>query len=116
MEIAGKEYFIDLLLFHRKLNCLVAVELKVGEFIPEYAGKMQFYLSALDDKVKLDKENPSIGLIICKEKNRTIVEYAIRDSQRPIGISTYNITPKLPKNISKYLPSEDEIARRVDNV
>ena len=77
LEVGDKEYFIDLLLYHRKLKCLVAIELKIGEFIPEYIGKMQFYLAALDDLVKEESENPSIGIIICKSKDRTIVEYTL---------------------------------------
>lgn len=114
IEVDGVEFFIDLLLFHRKLKSLVAVELKIGEFKPEYAGKMQFYLSALDDTVKLEDENPSIGLIICKSKHRTIVEYALRDSNKPMGVSTYRIIAKLPDELSLYLPSQDEIARSIE--
>ncbi|MBO7411674.1 MAG: DUF1016 family protein, partial [Ottowia sp.] len=79
LEVDGKEYFLDLLLFHRKLRALVAVELKIGEFEPEFVGKMQFYLAALDAQVRQEDENPSIGIILCKEKRRTIVEYALRD-------------------------------------
>ncbi|HLC71664.1 MAG TPA: PDDEXK nuclease domain-containing protein [Candidatus Nanoarchaeia archaeon] len=113
VEVDGEEYFIDLVLYHRKLRCLMAIELKIGKFKPEYAGKMQFYLSALDDTVRLEDENPSIGIIISKEKSRTTVEYALRDVKKPIGISTYKITPKLPKNLLKYLPSAEDITRRL---
>ena len=113
LEVDDEEYSIDLLLYHRKLRSLIAVELKVGKFRPEYAGKMQFYLSALDDKVRLDGENPSIGIIICKEKSRTTVEYALRDSRKPIGVATYRITPSLPKELIKYLPSKVEIGKRL---
>ena len=113
VEVDGEEYFIDLVLYHRKLRCLMAIELKIGKFKPEYAGKMQFYLSALDDTVRLEDENPSIGIIISKEKSRTTVEYALRDVKKPIGISTYKITPKLPKNLLKYLPSPEDITRRL---
>ena len=77
LEVGGKEFFIDLLLFHRRLRCLIAIELKVGEFLPEFVGKMQFYLTALDRQVRQEDENPSIGIILCKEKNRTVVEYAL---------------------------------------
>ena len=87
LEVAGREYFIDLLLFHRRLRCLVAIELKIGEFQPEFAGKMQFYLTALDRGVREESENPSIGIILCKEKNRTIVEYALHDARKPIGVA-----------------------------
>ena len=97
LEVDDKEYFIDLLLFHRRLKCLVAVELKVGEFEPEFVGKMQFYLAALDDRAREEGENPSIGIILCKEKRRTIVEYALRDARRPIGVATYRIVRRLPQ-------------------
>jgi predicted nuclease of restriction endonuclease-like (RecB) superfamily len=81
LSIDDKEYFIDLLLYHRELRCLVAIELKIGEFQPEYKGNMEFYLSLLNDKVKLPHENDAIGIIICKEKNRTIVEYSLKQAQ-----------------------------------
>jgi predicted nuclease of restriction endonuclease-like (RecB) superfamily len=116
IEINGKEYFIDILLYHRYLKCLVAIELKVNEFKPEYVGKMQFYLSVLDDKVRLPDENPSIGIIICKEKDRTIVEYALRDTSKPIGVATYKITSKLPKNLRKHLPSPEQIQKLIEKI
>jgi len=116
IEINGKEYFIDILLYHRHLKCLVAIELKVSEFKPEYVGKMQFYLSALDDKVRLPDENPSVGIIICKEKDRTIVEYALRDTSKPIGVATYKITSKLPKNLRKQLPSPEQIQKLIEKI
>jgi len=111
IEIEDKEYFIDLLLFHRKLKCLIAIELKISEFEPEFAGKMQFYLAILNDKVKLEDENPSIGIIICKTKSKTIVEYALKNSNQPIGISTYTITKELNEDLKKYLPSPQEIEK-----
>lgn len=111
LEIDGEEYFIDLLLYHRRLKCLVAVELKIGKFIPEYVGKMQFYLSALDTLVKERTENPSIGIILCKEKNRTIVEYALKDSKNPIAVANYRITSTLPKELRNELPSPTQIQR-----
>jgi predicted nuclease of restriction endonuclease-like (RecB) superfamily len=83
LEVDDEDYYIDLLLFHRRLRCLIAIELKVGGFKPEYAGKMQFYLTALDETMKLDDENPSIGIIICKSKKRTIVEYALKRANAP---------------------------------
>ena len=111
IEIEGNEFFIDILLYHRHLKCLVAIELKVGKFIPEYAGKMQFYLAALDDLVKIRGENPSIGIILCQDKNRTIVEYTLRDTRRPIGVATYRSTKKLPKGLEKELPSPEQISK-----
>jgi len=109
LEIDEEEYFIDLLLYHRRLKSLIAIELKVGKFRPEFAGKMSFYLSILNDTIKLADENPSIGIIICKEKSRTIVEYALKDSTQPIGIATYKTTKELPNNLQEYLPTTLEI-------
>lgn len=111
IEIEGNEFFIDILLYHRHLKCLVAIELKVGKFIPEYAGKMQFYLAALDDLVRIRGENLSIGIILCQDKNRTIVEYTLRDTRRPIGIATYKLTKRLPKKLEKELPSPEQISK-----
>ena len=113
VEVADKEYFIDLLLYHRQLQCLVAVELKIGEFLPEYKGKMEFYLSVLNDKVKLLNENDAIGIIICKEKNRTIVEYSLKTSALPIGVATYTTTPVLPENYQNLLPNSEEIGEKL---
>jgi len=109
LEIDGEEYFIDLLLYHRRLKCLVAIELKIGKFIPEYVGKMQFYLAALDAKIKEKSEHPSIGIILCKEKKRTIVEYALKESNKPIAVASYRITSTLPKELRKELPSPEQI-------
>lgn len=114
IELDGEEYFIDLLLYHRKLQCMVAVELKIGKFLPEYKGKMEFYLNILNDKVRLAHENPSIGIIICKSKSRTIVEYALKDSNKPIGIATYSLTSELPDSYQDLLPDGEEIARKIN--
>jgi len=113
IEVDDEQYHVDLLLFHRVLRSLIAIELKIGKFIPEYAGKMQFYLSVLDDKVKLPDENPSIGIVICKEKNRTIVEYALKDVNKPIGVATYKIRKTLPAELKKYLPAPKEIEEKL---
>jgi len=110
LEVDGDEYFIDLLLFHRRLKALVAIELKIGKFMPEHVGKMQFYLAALDRQVRMDDENSSIGIILCKEKNRTVVEYALHDANKPIGVATYQITKSLPEELKGQLPSPEEIA------
>ena len=116
LQAGGKEYFIDLLLYHRELRALVAVELKIGEFLPEYKGKMEFYLSVLNDKIKLPHENDAIGIIICKEKNRTIVEYSLKTSSMPIGISTYTTTPKLPKDYKLLLPDSKTIREKINSL
>lgn len=114
VEVSGREYFIDLLLFHRRLRALVAVELKIGEFQPEHIGKMQFYLAVLDDVARLDGENPSIGILICKSKDRTIVEYALRESSKPIGVATYRIFSAVPEELTNDLPTPDAFARLLD--
>ncbi|MEW6086760.1 MAG: PDDEXK nuclease domain-containing protein [bacterium] len=114
LEIDGEEFFIDILLYHRRLKCLVAV--KVGKFIPEYVGKMQFYLAALDNTVKEKDENPSIGIIMCKEKKRTIVEYALKESKKPIGVAAYKITAKLPRELKGELPAPEEMQKLLADI
>lgn len=116
LEVDDEEYFIDILLYHRRLKSLIAIELKIGKFKPEYAGKMNFYLSVLNDTVKLPDENPSIGIIICKEKKRTTVEYALKESNQPIGISTYKLTESLPNDLKGLLPTPAEISQRLVNL
>ncbi len=113
MEVGGKQFKIDLLLFHRRLRSLVAIDLKIGEFEPEYKGKMEFYLTALNEKVKLPDENDAIGIIICKSKNETIVEYALKNTAYPIGVATYTLTKTLPTAYAGLLPSETEIIERL---
>ncbi|SFL66458.1 Predicted nuclease of restriction endonuclease-like (RecB) superfamily, DUF1016 family [Desulfomicrobium norvegicum] len=116
LEVGGDEFFIDLLLFHRRLKALVAIELKIGKFIPEFVGKMQFYLAALDNHVRHEDENPSIGIILCRDKNRTVVEYALRDSRKPIGVATYETTRSVPSALKGHLPSPEEIGVLLDDV
>jgi predicted nuclease of restriction endonuclease-like (RecB) superfamily len=116
LEIEGNEYFVDILLYHRKLRCLVAIELKVGEFKPEFVGKMQFYLAALDAGVKAEHENPSIGIIVCKEKKRVIVEYALKECGKPIAVAQYKITAKLSTAMKKELPSPQQIQMLLEDV
>ncbi len=108
---ADMEYFIDLLFFHRELRCLIAIDIKRGKFIPEYAGKMNFYLGILNKYIKLKDENPSIGIILCKEKNDSTVEYSVADMDKPIGVSKYNLMEQLPKKLKKYLPSSDDLIK-----
>jgi predicted nuclease of restriction endonuclease-like (RecB) superfamily len=107
--IEEKEYFVDLLFFNRQLQCLVAIELKRGAFKPEYLGKLNFYLSALDDLVRLPHENRSIGIILCKSQKQSIVEYAFRDMSKPMGISTYKFATELPEQYRNILPDIDEL-------
>ncbi|MDR2572220.1 MAG: PDDEXK nuclease domain-containing protein [Oscillospiraceae bacterium] len=115
IDAAGDDCYIDLLLYHRQLRSLIALELKVGDFIPEYTGKMQYYLAVLDEKIKLPDENPSIGIIICKSKKRTKVEYALRLSNAPIGVATYTYK-KIPEEMRSLLPSPDEIAEIIREI
>ena len=114
LEVDGEEFFIDLLLFHRRLKSLVAIELKIGKFQPEFVGTMQFYLTALDRQVREADENPSIGIILCKEKNRTVVEYALYDARKPIGVATYRTVKHLPKELKGMLPAPEEIAKLLE--
>jgi predicted nuclease of restriction endonuclease-like (RecB) superfamily len=116
VQVSDKEYFIDLLLYHRRLRCLVAIELKVGEFLPEYIGKMQFYLAVLNDLVRLEDENPSIGIILCKTKDKTIVEYALRESNAPVGVGRYHIVSNLPEEIREQFPPTEQIIKLLEGV
>lgn len=109
IEVGGEDFYIDLLFYHLRLRCFVVIELKVGEFQPEYAGKMNFYLSAVDDILRHKDDHPSIGIILCKAKNRVIAEYALRDTRKPIGVSGYKLTETLPKNLKGELPSIKEL-------
>ncbi|WP_333873165.1 PDDEXK nuclease domain-containing protein [Methylobacter sp.] len=116
LEVGGQEYFIDLLFFHRRLRCLLAIELKVGDFKPEHKGKMEFYLEALDKQKRLPglpEESAPIGIIICRSKNKTVVEYALRNAVRPLGVATYAVVPQLPDDYKAELPSPELIAERL---
>ena len=114
LVVDNNEYFIDLLFFHRGLQSLVAFELKKGKFKPEYAGKMNFYLSALDDLVKQPHENPSIGIILCKEKNNKTVEYSFRDMGKPMGVSVFKTSKKLPDKFKNALPDPEILKKLLD--
>jgi len=116
LEVEGEEFFIDILLYHRALKCLVAVELKVGKFLPEYVGKMQFYLAVLDDTVRMDGENPAIGIILCRDKKRTIVEYALRESNKPIGVAAYRMVSALPDELQGQLPGPEQVALLMEEI
>lgn len=116
LTLGENEYYIDLLFFHRKLNALVAIELKVGKFKPEYAGKMNFYLNVLNDKVKMPHENPSIGIILCTDKDGLEVEYALQSVVQPMGVSTYTIKEKLPIELENALPTKDELINKLKEV
>ncbi len=109
LEIGDQDFYIDLLFYHLKLRCFVVIDLKMGEFKPEFAGKMNFYLSAVDDLLRHEKDEPSVGLILCKSKNKFIAEYALRDMKKPIGVSEMQILQALPENLKGSLPTIEEI-------
>ena len=114
VTLSDKDYYIDLLFYHTILHCYVEVELKNTEFKPEYIGKMNFYLTALDETVKSKIDESSIGLILCRDKDRLTVEYALKDVNKPIGVSSYEIQKYLPKELSDNLPSEEDINIHLD--
>lgn len=109
LEIAGKDYYIDLLFYHLVLRCYVVIELKTGDFKPEYAGKLNFYLSAVDNTLRHREDNPTIGLLLCKTNNKVIAEYALKDISKPIGISEYKLAKAMPPMLKKSLPTVKEI-------
>lgn len=109
LEVAGEDFYIDLLFYHLKLRCFIVIELKSDKFKPEFAGKMNFYLSALDSTLKHPTDNPSIGLILCKTKNEVLAEYTLRDMTKPIGLAEYQLTEALPENLKTNLPTIEEL-------
>ena len=109
IEISNTDYFIDLLFFHLDLRCYIVIELKAGKFKPEYAGKLNFYLSAVDSQIKKESDNSSIGLILCKEKDKIEAEYSLRDINKPIGISNFTLTNAIPENLKTKLPTIEEL-------
>ncbi len=111
LALGGKEYFIDLLFYHRFLKCLVAIELKIGEFEPEFAGKMDFYLNLLNEKERGPEDNPSIGIILCAEKDDVEVEFALKTKNNPIGVAEYQLKPTLPKELRGKIPSPKELSQ-----
>lgn len=113
IEIGEKDFFIDLLFYHTKLRCYVVVELKVKGFKPEYAGKLSFYLSAVDDILKSESDNPTIGIVLCQKKNHIEVEYALRGISQPIGVAEYQLSKAVPENIKSQLPSVEEIEKEL---
>ena len=109
IEVAGEDFRIDLLFYHLRLRCFVVLDLKMGRFKPEYAGKMNFYLSAVDDQLKNTADHPSIGIILCKSKNQVVVEYALRDTSKPMGVSEFRLLEQLPEQLKGSLPTIEEL-------
>ncbi len=113
MEVGDEDFYIDLLFYHLRLRCFVVIDLKVGRFKAEYAGKMNFYLNAVDDQMKHATDQPSIGLILCEEKNKIVAEYALRGMDKAIGVSAYQLTRALPKKLQSALPSIEQLEREL---
>jgi predicted nuclease of restriction endonuclease-like (RecB) superfamily len=113
LEVGGQDFFLDLLFYHLHLRCFVVIDLKIEDFKPEFAGKMNFYLSAIDDHLKHTQDNPSIGLVLCKGKNNMIVEYALRDTNKPMGVAHYLLSSgeALPEHLQEQLPTADELSQ-----
>lgn len=113
LNVGGDDFYIDLLFYNLNLRCYVVIELKTGEFKPEYAGQLNFYLSAVDGILKKEQDNPSIGLLLCKSKNNVVAEYSLKDISKPIGVSEYKVTSSLPDELEKQLPSVEDIRKRI---
>ena len=113
LNVGGDDFYIDLLFYNLNLRCYVVIELKTGEFKPEYAGQLNFYLSAVDGQLKKENDNPTIGLLLCKSKNNLVAEYSLKDMSKPMGISEYKVSSILPKELSSQLPSVEDIQKRI---
>ena len=116
LEVGGEDFYLDLLFYHLKLRCYVVVELKIGEFRPEYVGKMNFYLSAADDLLRHEQDGPSIGLLLCRTQNKVIAEYALRGVDKPLGVSTYELAESLPAELRGSLPSVEELEKEMEKL
>ena len=113
LNVGGDDFYIDLLFYNLNLRCYVVIELKAGDFKPEYAGQLNFYLSAVDGILKKEEDNPSIGLLLCKSKNNLVAEYSLKDISKPIGVSEYKVTSSLPDALEEQLPSVEDILKRI---
>ena len=113
LDVGGDEFFIDLLFYHLKLRCYVVIELKAGKFKPEHLGQLSFYLTAVDAQLKHPQDGPTIGLLLCKSKNKVVAEYALRDNARPIGVAEYQLVESLPAELQTSLPSIEQIEREL---
>ncbi|MCD7841112.1 MAG: DUF1016 domain-containing protein, partial [Lachnospiraceae bacterium] len=113
LNVGGDDFYIDLLFYNLNLRCYVVIELKTGDFKPDYAGQLNFYLSAVDAILKKPEDQPSIGLLLCKSKNNLVAEYALKDMSKPMGISEYRLTSALPKELEQQFPTADDIRNRI---
>jgi len=116
IEVENEDFYLDMLFYHMVLRCYIIIEIKRGKFLPEYAGKLNFYISAVDDILKTEKDNPTIGILLCKNKRGMIAEYALRDIQKPIGVSEYKLIKTLPKEYEDLLPSVEDIEKRIGTI
>ncbi|MBU4524842.1 MAG: DUF1016 family protein [Desulfomicrobium sp.] len=116
LAVSDRDFYLDLLFYHLKLRCFIVIELKKGDFKPEYAGKINFYCSVVDDQLRNESDNPTIGLILCQTKDRILAEYTLRDMHKPIGISEYELTRSLPENFRSALPTVEEIEAELDGL
>jgi predicted nuclease of restriction endonuclease-like (RecB) superfamily len=116
LEVEGDDYYIDILMYHLKLHCYVAIELKAVEFIPEFISKLNFYVSAIDDLVKAPEDNPTIGLLLCTDKKNKKVEYSLRGNLQPLGVASYKTNKSLEERIKSALPTEEEIKAKLDEL
>jgi predicted nuclease of restriction endonuclease-like (RecB) superfamily len=114
LEVGDQDFYIDLLFYHVRLRCYVVIDLKIEEFKPEFSGKMSFYVSAVDDLLRHPDDKPTIGMILCKTKNQTIVEYALRDMNKPIGVSTYQLRDALPEQLQGSLPTIEQLEAQLE--
>jgi len=114
IQVSGKEYRLDLLFYHAQLHCYVVIDLKAGEFEPEFSGKMNFYVSAVDNLLRTERDDPTIGIILCKSKDKTTVEYALQGLQKPIGVSTFQLATDLPERLQKNLPTIEQLETELD--
>ena len=114
ITVSEEDFYIDLLFYHTRLHCYVVVELKTGKFKPEFTGKLNFYVSVIDDILKTKQDNPTIGMIVCKSKNKTLVEYSLKDINKPIGVSNYELTKILPDTLKSSLPSIEDIEAELE--
>lgn len=115
LQVGERDFFLDLLFYHTKLHCYVVIELKTGDFEPEYAGKLNFYLKAVDEQLRGDRDEPTIGILLCKTRDRVVVEYALSDIHKPMGVSEYQLTRALPDNLKPSLPSIEELEAEFGN-
>ncbi|MGB7416270.1 MAG: PDDEXK nuclease domain-containing protein [Thermosynechococcaceae cyanobacterium] len=116
LEVGGDEFFIDLLFYHVKLRCYVVIDLKMTAFKPEYSGKMNFYVAAIDDLLRSPDDQPTIGLVLCKSRNKTVIEYSLRDMNQAIGVSTYHLGDQLPALVQENLPSIEQLQQTLEEI